>query len=344
MSARHSNNSGTEGQFQIAVGTKPFPEDGQAQAAFVRWAQRGHILGQVAAVVDAPAGSKLADILENARLRSGYDKRMLVYEANRITRALAASEIEPILLKGSAYVAEHLLAGIGRRVSDIDILVDEEDISGTETLLQEAGWTPEETTANPYDQRYYRQWMHELPPMRHTTRRTLIDVHHRLLPRTARIKPDHRAMMAESALSSEAGLRVFSPTDRFIHSAIHIFGDGAFETPARSFIELYYLYADLSEPEKGALADRAVQVHAGKPVAGALWAIKRNFGVPTVVTAAEGRRLPAVSRLLKWAVAAVTEREQAPLANLFLYVRSHYMRMPLPLLVGHLWKKVLRRV
>ncbi|SDD60272.1 nucleotidyltransferase family protein [Kordiimonas lacus] len=323
---------------RIATGQAPLPDQPQALAAFTLWAQQSHILGQVAAVVDAPVGTKLAEILENARLRSSYDQRMLTFETNRIKRALMGADIQPILLKGSAYVAEHLLASIGRRVSDIDILVPEAQLGETERLLGQAGWRAEESTSGAYDQQYYRRWMHELPPLRHVTRRTLIDVHHRLLPRTSRIRPDHLKMMAAARQIEGSDLMVFSPTDRFIHSAIHIFGDGAFETPARSFIELYYLYQDLSDDERQGLLARATDVGAQKPTAEALWMLDEYFDIK-----AGGAR---ASLVLKSCLRSVTAGQGSGqfLANSVLYVRSHYMRMPLPLLLGHLWKKLLRRV
>jgi len=324
--------------FSIATGRAALPKEPDRLAAFTLWAQQSHILGQVAAVVEAPPGSKLDEILENARLRSSYDRRMLTFETNRIKRALMGTAIQPILLKGSAYVAEHLLAGVGRRVSDIDILVPEDQLAETEKMLRQAGWHSEESTSGAYDQQYYRRWMHELPPLRHVTRRTLIDVHHRLLPRTSRIRPDHLKMMAGARQIVGSDLMAFSPTDRFIHSAIHIFGDGAFETPARSFIELYYLFMDLSDAEQGGLIARARDVGTLKPVAEALWMLGEYFDVD-----ADGAAAPWA---LKVCVRVVTTGQGALLylANAALYVRSHYMRMPLPLLVGHLWKKLLRRV
>lgn len=324
--------------FSIATGRAPMPTDPKDQSAFVKWAQQNHILGQVAAVITAPAGSRLHQILENAQLRSAYDRRMLTYETNRIKRALMGTDIHPILLKGSAYVAEHLLAGIGRRVSDIDILVPESQLDETEKLLGQAGWRAEESTSGAYDQQYYRRWMHELPPLRHHTRRTLIDVHHRLLPRTSRIRPDHLKLMADARQIEGSDLMVFSPTDRFIHSAIHVFGDGALETPARNFIELYYLYQDLSEPEREGLMPRARDVGAHVPVMEALWMLGEYFDIR-----AEGARAPVT---LKACIRAVTSGQGLSLfvANSLLYTRSHYMRMPLPLLIGHLWKKLLRRV
>lgn len=323
---------------RYAVGLVPVPEDPVTLAGFVRWAQGEHILGQVEPVLKGIGDARLRTVLENAAIRSAHDRRMLAFETSRIERALMGQDINPILLKGSAYVAEELIAGVGRRVSDIDILVNHEDLETVETLLREAGWRDEVTTANRYDQKYYRKWMHELPPLRHATRRTLVDVHHRLLPRTSRINPDHKAMMRDAVSSSGSALMVFAPVDRFIHSAIHIFADGQLDTPARSLIELYYLYQDLSDDEKARLHDRAMQVQALPPVLIALWSLKQYFDV-TVSNDNINK-----NNLLKYFIKVVIEKKGLfKVAQAALYVRSHYLRMPLSLLVRHLFMKLIRR-
>lgn len=325
-----------------AVGDSPLPNDPTELAGFVRWAQREHILGQVAAAQEAGENQKLAEIFDNARLRSAYDQRMLQFEADRIRRALMGSNIRLILLKGSAYVAADLVAGIGRRVSDIDILVNEQDLKETERLLSEAGWVPEAATADDYDQHYYREWMHELPPMRHRARRTLIDVHHRLLPRTARVQPDHIPMMAASVVIEGSELRAFAPVDRFIHSAIHIFADGMLDTPARSFIELRYLFRDLSPEDRAGLLERADMLAASAPVVCAVWVVAHFFRDDSAVAVLAGRR---PNPLLRWCTArAARGGAGTSLARFSLYVRSHYMRMPLLKLVRHLGNKALRRL
>jgi hypothetical protein len=52
--------------------------------------------------------------------------------------------------------------------------------------------------------------MHELPPLIHRERDRMIDVHHTILPLTARITPDADALIADSVLL-ENGLRILVP-------------------------------------------------------------------------------------------------------------------------------------
>ena len=103
-------------------------------------------------------------------------------------RALAPLGCPVILLKGTAFVAAGLEAGQGRAIGDLDILVPRDRLDDVEAALLAAGW--EWVKPDPYDDAYYRRWMHELPPLIHRERDRMIDVHHTILPLTARITPD----------------------------------------------------------------------------------------------------------------------------------------------------------
>ncbi|TNE60670.1 MAG: hypothetical protein EP335_18735 [Alphaproteobacteria bacterium] len=329
-----------------AVGLAPLPPRGADLVAFIAWGRRHHILGQLATVWEQESAGKLADVLANARIFAGHDRRMLSYEMNRIARALMGTDIRPVLLKGGAYVAKALTAGEGRRVSDIDILVPEADLKAVEAALLAAGWKPEVSTAGAYDQHYYRDWMHELPPLRHARRRTLIDVHHRLTPRTACLQVDHGAMLSAARPAGDGSLQVFGPMDRFIHSAVHIFADGTFDTPARSLIELYYLFADLDDADQVSLRDRAREVGALWPVDHALWAVATLFGSRRAAALRGKNRLSRLRALpVRLAVAGkLREGAWARLADVLLYPRSHWLRMPVGMLVKHLLQKSRRMI
>ncbi|MGH6994699.1 MAG: nucleotidyltransferase family protein, partial [Stellaceae bacterium] len=83
-------------------------------------------------------------------------------ELRHIRTALGAAAYPVILLKGASYVAAGLPAAAGRLFGDIDILVPRAAIAEAETALTASGWRG--VKQDDYDQRYYRQWMHEIPP------------------------------------------------------------------------------------------------------------------------------------------------------------------------------------
>ena len=91
-----------------------------------------------------------------------------------------------------AFHAAGLDACLGRSVGDLDILVPRDAIERVEAALVMAGWERLKEEGG-YDDLYYRRWMHELPPLIHRERDRMIDVHHTILPPTARPKPDAAA-------------------------------------------------------------------------------------------------------------------------------------------------------
>jgi hypothetical protein len=116
------------------------------------------------------------------------------FELTQVRRALLGSGLPLILLKGTAYLTAGLPAASGRIFSDIDILVPKERLGEVESRLMLHGWASAHMDA--YDQRYYREWMHELPPMQHMRRGSAIDVHHAILPQTAARRPDPARLRA----------------------------------------------------------------------------------------------------------------------------------------------------
>ena len=72
--------------------------------------------------------------------------------------------------------------------ADVDLLVPESALGAVEQALAARGWQTKELS--PYDQHYYREGTHELPPMTHVERDVEVDLHHSILPRTSRLKPD----------------------------------------------------------------------------------------------------------------------------------------------------------
>lgn len=328
---------------QCIVGESALPQDVMNAISVINYADRNHILGQMAHCYDQPPTMGVEDVFNNAKLRAQHDHTMLRFEMDRVSRALQGSGVKAVILKGGAYVARGLKASMGRRVSDLDILVASEDIARTEGLLKAANWLPDEQTDNPYDQQYYRDHMHELPPLRHKTRGTVIDVHHSLLPRTARYQVNVDLMLETSVPIPDQELWTFQPVDIFAHSAIHGFFDGQLDVPARTLVELKLLYDDLSDDEKACLGQRAKEIGAQKAVAMALWAIGNIFDNPRAAAEARALMNPFRSLLLKRALISKTVNSRFSIfAKGYLYLKGHYLRMPIYLLLPHLLRKAAR--
>lgn len=103
------------------------------------------------------------------------------FELDELARLLGERCTRLVLLKGGAYSRSGQAWARGRRSTDVDLLVRENELDTVAETLSSNGYvTDDELTER--DQRYYRRWLHELPPLKHSYRLIEIDVHFRLLP------------------------------------------------------------------------------------------------------------------------------------------------------------------
>jgi hypothetical protein len=199
--------------------------------------------------------------------------------------------------------------------------------------------------------------MHELPPMQHNIRRTVLDVHHAILPRTARLKPNSDQLLAASRpIGGDDRLRVLCPVDMVLHSATHLFHNEETGMGLRDLADLDSLLRHFGQ-EAGfweALPRRAAELDLARPLHYALRYASRYFGtsVPLRIRhcADTGRPARWTGRILD----ALYDRALRPVAlsdagmlvglsRQALYLRAHWLRMPPLLLAWHLGAKALRR-
>jgi hypothetical protein len=229
-------------------------------------------------------------------------------------------------LKGTAFVAAGLSAGRGRSIGDLDILVPRRALDTVEAALLAAGW--EWVKPDPYDDVYYRRWMHELPPLIHRDRDRMIDVHHTILPLTARITPDADALIGAS-VALENGLRTPSSNGMIVHAAAHLFADGDLAGGLRNMWDVRCL---VDEFGTDGLEAEALRHGLEREVARSLRLVDALFrdGKATGIDRLYIRRITARDG---WG------RPTRPLTRLAFYIRSHWLRMPPAMLARHLWTK-----
>ncbi|MBA4048167.1 MAG: hypothetical protein C0476_06455 [Sphingomonas sp.] len=277
-----------------------------------------------------PMPAPVARLFADARASAEQGRVAALWEAEMARRALAPLGGAVVLLKGTAYVAAGLGAGVGRSIGDLDILVPRGALDAVEHALLAAGW--EWVKPDPYDDDYYRRWMHELPPMIDRMRDRMIDVHHTILPLTARITPDADALIAES-LALNNGLRVLNPCDMIAHAAAHLIADGDLAGGMRNLWDIHCLVHDFGTE---GLTERAAHHGLGGAVARAIRLAAALYGPE-----GEGRALSATDRLFLRRVTARDGwgRATRPATRLAFYIRSHFLRMPPLMLARHLWTK-----
>jgi hypothetical protein len=312
-------------------------------AGLVSAARAEQLLGSLAFRMEGrrTVPPRVAALFEDARRDAAHIRTQALWEAEMARRALAPLGVPVILMKGTAYHAAGLDAATGRSVGDLDILVPRESLGAVEAALLGAGWEHVKATDG-YDDAYYRHWMHELPPLIHRTRDRMIDVHHTILPLTARPRPDAAALIA-SSVALENGLRVLSPADMIVHSAAHLFADGDLAGGLRNLWDIDRLLREFAAPDFWwTLHERARLHQLEGPVARALRLAERLYATP-VDRAVAGRPLLS-DRLFEARLLARNGwgQEKRKALRFAFYVRSHWLRMPPLMLARHLWIKATR--
>lgn len=331
-----------------ALAGRRLPGDGEGWNALIAAARAELLLGSLACGLrDADVPPSVATILADARSNAEQGQIAALWEAEMARRALAPVGCPVVLLKGTAYAAAGLKAGQGRSIGDLDILVPREALADAEAALLRAGW--EWVKPDPYDDAYYREHMHELPPLIHRDRDRMIDVHHTILPLTHRAKPLPADMLDQSRVLGD-GLRVLSPEHMIVHATAHLIADGDLSGGLRNLWDIHCLCGEFSEAQDDfylSVIEEAAAHGLPTEVLRALRLSARLFGTalvayrePATITYREARsdRL-FLRRLLArdaWG------RETRPVTRLGFYVRSHALRMPPAMLARHLWTKARR--
>ncbi|MBP7661862.1 MAG: nucleotidyltransferase family protein [Burkholderiaceae bacterium] len=301
----------------------------------------------------APAKARVH--LQAAAIACRSAQTAVGYELDRMRRALELSgvEVPVIVLKGAAYKLADLPASRGRFIGDLDLMVAFDHVDTVEGALLAKGW--ESSKLNAYDERYYREWMHEIPPLQHPERDTPIDLHHTILPRTARAKPDTAALLAAAVPVSQGNLRVLSPPDMVLHGAVHLF-HGESGKPLRDLLDQCDLIGHFSSVPGfwAALLERAQRHQLGRTLYYSLRYAQGLLGAPVpseVQRAAERWRPPPALRpvmdrlLISYLLSTPGEAaaRRSAITDALMLARSHWLKMPFGLLVRHLAVKARAR-
>lgn len=285
--------------------------------------------------------------LESARIVVENERRIMLWEIDRIKRALRNVRVPIVLLKGAAYSILGLPIANGRISSDIDLLVNKSDLAKTEGALIEHGW--EHVKLDEYDQFYYRMWTHELPPLRHRERRTVVDVHHSILPPTGRLHPDPEKLMARAIPAGNSPFRALCPQDMLLHSAAHALQDGDLRRGLRDLIDLDGLLRHFGVDASfwTTLVERSEELDLARPLYYALRYANLALGtaVPKPVMERANVHAPpwAARRVMDHLILSAISCDAKKwrkisyrLSMRALYIRSHWLRMPPLLLARHL--------
>ena len=209
--------------------------------------------------------SQVVPHLTSAHVIAARHDRAIRWEVNCIQRALRDVDIPIILLKGAAYAIMKMTCANGRIYGDTDILVPKDRLDAVEDALIRHGWNSDQY--NSYHEQYFRKWLHELPPMRHHERNTVIDVHHTILPLTDTLRVNPQMLFDSAIPTDRPNVFVLSPPDMVLHSAAHLFRNGDFVHGLRDLSDLDELLRQFSKQDDfwDSLLNRATQLKLTLP-------------------------------------------------------------------------------
>ena len=328
----------------------------------VRLLRRANLLGWLgSALEDSPAASVLPPIaidhLDSAKVMAEARARLAGWELDRIAWAMRLEpDIELISMKGCTYLLLDLPIAAGRIFADVDLLLAEDDLERAEAVLNHMGWRGMELT--PYDDRYYRRWTHELPPLMHVEREVEIDLHHTILPRTARLKPDSRKLIENARDVPGSPYKVLANEDIVLHAMAHLMFDSDLADKLRDLVDIAGLLERFSSEDEEfweRLLGRAAELDLGRPAYYALRYVKTLLGTAVPDAVLEESRRFAPPRPVGWLMDRLVPQALYPqhpdhpsrrtaLSRLLLYMRSHWLRMPPWLLAYHLTYKTIVRM
>lgn len=320
------------------------------QAAMV--ARLGWTLDTMVARAELP--EVVQDVLEGAESYVEYIQTRVRHELNLLAAVAIDCPYRVLLMKGAAYIAQGCDAAMGRGLSDLDVLVPQDYLVDFEARLNASGWRFSEQMTG-YDEYYYRELSHELPPMRHPKFQFELDVHHNILQPTHRLAVDASRLLDRAISIPDTPYHAFCLEDQILHSAAHLTMSDELRGGLRDIHDITLLCKqghrqDISFFE--ALVDRSFALGLQRSLYYVLAFAITNLGLEVPAHSWGQLRTAAppapVDRLMTTLIdhrlrPASTHSSKSDWAEQLLYLRSHWIRMPPGLLASHLLRKSLQR-
>lgn len=320
----------------------------------VRLARRLRLLSRLAAAIEHEDLLQAVPLQPQRHLRSElqlsrWRTDAMQWAAECVGTCLAGRGYPIVLLKGAAYLSQDLAISRGRLPSDLDFMVPRDALRDAQDCLRLDGW--QEMVLDEHDQRYYREWSHEAPPMRHPAHRMELDLHHNILPPIGRPHVNADVLFERIQPSPWTGWFVLSPVDQFLHAAAHLFCDSVLRDRLRDLVDLDGLACSLNAGDRGWIdvVARANELGLSEQCTLAYHFLVHWFSTPLPQPAGSedlGQPRPSHGILLKLLSNALTPlppdeeqslRERA--VDAALLARYHLRRLPPHLLISHLIHK-----
>ncbi|GAA6184225.1 nucleotidyltransferase family protein [Aliiglaciecola sp. NS0011-25] len=282
--------------------------------------------------------------LGSAQVYAKRQAQQILFEAVEFRLQLEQVGITAVFLKGAGYTLRNSLNSHGRVCSDIDVLVNKKDLSAAEAHLKNNRWQSE--VLSDYDEKYYRQWAHEVPPLIHINRATVVDMHHNLYPpisgRTTNID-----QFISSRLKTASGCFVLEPATTVMHSIIHLFANEDSSSWIRDLFDITLLIKEYeSDDFWTSLIDLSKQTDFEFEFVCCMHALKfyTDISVPEIANDYIARY--KMTKIQVWLmnhaiIPAICPEHDLLLtakirwAKKLVYLRGHWIKMPFNVLIKH---------
>ena len=293
--------------------------------------------------------------LESAYKVAEKQRKQAIVEFLEVPKALKSAASQLTFLKGAAYIAKNLPCSFGRTFSDIDVLVKKQELRKIEMILKFSNWL--KTDIDDYDDLYYRTWMHEIPPLYHVTRGSVLDVHHNILPSTNKHQPSVEKFSTITVYIKGVGdINTLDDTDMCIHMAVHLFTESEFHHGLRDISDFDMLLRHFHKQNDEFITNLITRAQFLGLYNYVRLAIRYSHLVMS--TPLNGTNLSSLQS--KSSIFTLfqdfcfcnifipnhssTRNWKMVLAEFLLYWRGHMIRMPLRLLIPHLLRKTYKRI
>lgn len=288
---------------------------------------------------------------EAAAFRAATQQAKFRRALKRLRALLAGVESSLIALNGTAYSAARLPAACGHEVETIDLLVSPKNLNGVESTLRAAGW--HEVRLPSYEAKYRRRWLHEPRHLRHLRHATVLDLHHAIVPDSARFRPDaQRLRRCALDIPESPGIAVPCAEDRILHAATVLMHDDDLHYGLRNLSDIdLLLRAEMGDSAFWTrLLARAEEMELQRPLFYALRYAKHFFATPVPNEVSDKLASAAPGSITLGLIDAMYMRMLAPhhpncadsltpLARHATYLHAHWLRRPPRQLLPHLVRK-----
>jgi hypothetical protein len=215
-------------------------------------------------------------------------------ELDSLVAAMRGEGVEPIVLKGAALSRSHYASPGLRTLSDLDLLIREDEIAPLHALLVERGYRQIDTGVD------YAVHHHTAPYLA-AAGYPRVELHVGLGPGREVLEVEGLRSRSEP----RGHVRALCPEDQLLHCCLHLAGAGAFVAGVKDLCDIDRLLRD-PDFDASALCDRAESAELGRTVyySTRLAARALNTPVPVEIRRRLRRhRLPRFEDLLLRAIA-----------------------------------------